>query len=142
MKLLTLISFLSLTACGTGEMSDAQKEAAIEAQETSEEIPSLKGWQIMPGAEDSCLQVGSDNMECKSEFQGGDRNCSDATFKFIVKKDGYMHVITVEHVFIRQGEAHTVRFEGKPETFNIESLASEQYHAFQCYGSNGEVIKL
>lgn len=138
-----LIFLALLTACGTSEMSDEQKEQALLDTEASEAIPELSRWQIMPDAADSCTLVSADEVSCTSEFQAGTKNCSDATFKFIAKKDGYMHVITVEHVFIRQGEPHLIEFKGKPETFNIQDqYADEQYHAFQCYGSNGEVIRL
>jgi hypothetical protein len=138
-----LLIALTLTACGTGEMSDEQKEKALSETEKSEEIPDLSRWQIMPEAKDSCTLVSADEVSCTSEFQAGKENCSDATFKFIAKKDGYMHVITLEHVFIRQGEPHRIEFKGKPDTFNIQDqYADEQYHAFQCYGSNGEVIRL
>jgi hypothetical protein len=137
-----LIFLALLTACGTNEMTDEQKEASLSRDEKSEDAPSLKGWQIMNGALDSCLHVSKGDMNCSTEFQAGEKNCSDATFKFIVKTEGYMYVLTLEHVFIRQGEPHKLEFRGEPEIYNIESLADERYHALQCYGSNGEVIRL
>lgn len=138
-----LIFLALLTACGTGEMTDEMKEQALSDTETSEEIPDLSRWQIMKGANDSCIEVSADSMSCTTDFQGGPENCSDATFKFIAKRNGYMHIVTVEHVFIRQGEPLKIEFEGKPETFNIENdFADEQYHAFQCYGPNGEVVRI
>lgn len=139
----TLLIASTLTACGTSEMSDQQKEKALSETETSEQIPDLSRWQIMPNSTDSCTLVSADELSCTSQFQGGSRNCMDATMKFIAKKDGYMFVLTLEDVIIRQGEPHRIEFKGKPEVFNIQDqFAADQYHAFQCYGPNGEVISL
>ena len=139
----TLLIALTLTACGTSEMSDEQKEQALLDTESSEAIPDLSRWQIMPNSTDSCTLVSAAELSCTSEFQGGTKNCMDATMKFIAKKDGYMFVLTLEDVIIRQGEPHRIEFKGKPEVFNIQDqFAADQYHAFQCYGSNGEVISL
>ena len=137
-----LLFLALLTACGTSEMSDSQKEQALAQTETTDSVPDLSKWQIMPNATDSCISATAESIDCKSQFEGGERNCGDATFKFIVKDGGYMYVYTLEHVIIRQGEPHTLKFEGKPETYNIQSTASEQYHAFQCYGASGEIVKL
>lgn len=128
-----LIFLALLTACGTDE----------NPSETLEQLPDFSGWQMMRGSNDSCLEVNSENMSCTTDFQGGLENCSDATFKFFAKKDGYLHVLTVEKVFIRQGEPLKVEFEGKPEIFNIQDkFLDEQYHLFQCYGPNGEVTRI
>lgn len=142
-SLSTVLITLVLTACGTSEMSDEQKEQALLDTESSEAIPDLSRWQIMLEAKDSCTLVSADELSCTSEFQGGTKNCMDATIKFIAKKDGYMFVLTLEDVIIRQGEPHRIEFKGKPEVFNIQDqYASDQYHAFQCYNYNGEVIRI
>lgn len=95
-SLSTVLITLVLTACGTSEMSDEQKEQALLDTESSEAIPDLSRWQIMPEAKDSCTLVSADELSCTSEFQGGTKNCMDATIKFIAKKDGYMFVLTLE----------------------------------------------
>lgn len=143
-KIMKKLIFLALlTACGTGEMSDEQKEHALVNTESNEEIPDLSRWQIMNGASDICVTVSADSMSCTTEFEAGPKNCSDATFKFIAKQNGYMHILTVDHVFIRQGEPMKIEFEGKPDTFNItNNFSYEKYHAFECHGPDGEVVRI
>lgn len=145
MKLLTLTLALTLTACGAddGQLTDEQKQNAVTIPETAEGIPDFRGWQIMPSATDSCFQADRENVHCISEFTAGEKNCSNATFKFIVKKQGYMYVQTMENVFIRQGELHRLEFDTEAEIYNIQDeYADEQYHVFRCFGANGEVVKL
>lgn len=144
MKLLTLTLALVLTACGADEqMTDSQKENAILVPETAEGIPDFRSWQIMPGATDKCFQADSDKVHCLTEFTAGDRNCATATFKFVAVKKGYMYVQTLENIFIRQGEFHSIEFTGEPEIFNItDEFADQEYHVFQCIGQDGEVVKI
>ena len=147
MKLFTTaLIALTLTACGSSDqMSDSEKQAALTIPETVEGLPDFRSWQVIPKATDSCFQIDTENVHCMTEFTMDVilKNCSDATFKFIAKKDGYMYVQTLEHVFIRQGEYHRIEFEGKAEIYNItDNSVTEAYHVFRCYGSNGEVIKL
>jgi hypothetical protein len=148
MKLLTLTLALTLTACGSDSdpgMTDSQKQNAVTIPETAEGLPDFRSWQIIPKAKDSCFQVSPENVSCMTEFTMDVilKNCSDATFKFISKKNGYMYVQTLEHVFIRQGEYHRLEFEGQAEIFNItDQLADEQYHVYRCFGPNSDIIKL
>jgi hypothetical protein len=147
MKLLTsLMIALTLTACGSSDqMSDEQKTLTAGIPETAEGIPDFRGWQIMNGATDSCFQVDPGNVHCMTEFEmpAGEKQCSDATIKFIVKKDGYMYVQTLRHVVIRQGELHRIEFTVEPEIFNItDETADEKFHVLRCYGSDGEIVRL
>lgn len=144
--LLTLLLALTLTACGAEyEMTDEQKQNAVSIPETPEGIPDFRSWQIMNGATDSCFQADREKVHCMTEFEmpAGDKQCSDATFKFIVKKDGYMYVQTLLHVVVRQGEYHRLEFTGEADIYNIQDqFADEQYHVMRCFGSDGQVVRL
>lgn len=141
--LATILIALNLIACGTNGMSDSEKKAALNDSETAEELPNLRGWQIMADATESCTQTSADDMSCAIEFTAGSSNCGDATFKLIVKSHGYEYIQTLEHVIIRQGEFHQLKFDSKPQVFNIaDEFAEEMYHAVRCYGSDGEIVAL
>jgi hypothetical protein len=145
MKLFTSVLIaLTLTACGADDqLTDSQKESAVSIPETAEGVPDFRGWQIMNGATETCFNVDRDQLHCKLEFVAGEKNCSTATVKFIVKKDGYMYISTLENVFIRQGEPHSLEFKSEPEIHNIQDqFADEKYHVLRCFGQNGEVVKL
>lgn len=139
----TLALALTLTACGANPLTDDEKAGALSETETASALPDFRGWQIMPEATDSCYRVDASFMSCMVEFTAGDENCGDATFKFIVKSGGYEYVQTLEDVIIRQGEFHQIKFESRPEMFNIEDkLVEEMSHAFRCYGPNGETVRM
>jgi len=143
MKTITLALALTLTACGSNALTDEEKKGSLSTAETIENLPDLSGWQIMPDATESCLEVGKSDMSCTVEFTAGRSNCGDATLKVIVKSQGYEYIQTIEHVFIRQGEFHQVKVDSKAEVFNIaDQFAEEDYHAVRCYGSNGEIVAL
>lgn len=123
---------LGLQACGTDP--DTTKPTA----ETAESIPDFTRWSQEPGAIDTCTQVDSSNVSCRTEFTADDENCGNATFKFVSIKDGYMYVQTKVEVIVRQGENHILTFDEKPEIYNIADKYSEKYyHVFQCKGQEG-----
>lgn len=136
----TLAIALTLTACGSSQ--NDEKEGALSEATAGIVAPNLTGWQIMPDATESCTETGS-AMNCTIEFTAGESNCGDATFKFIVKTGGHEYVQTLEHVIIRQGEFHQLKFDSDPEVFAIaDKLADEMSHAVQCYGLNGQIVVL
>jgi len=135
MKTLILISVLALaiilTACGTDQDQIGEQLPSVE---TAKDIPDFSRWSKEPDAIDKCLQVDTGKVDCQSEFTA-EENCSNATFKFIAIKSGYMFVQTKESVIVRQGEFHQLNFEEKAEIYNItDEYAEDYYSVFTCKG--------
>lgn len=149
MKIFIFLAFL--TACGTDNSIEQTINDATK-QETAETVPDFRNWQVLclwngeregEACLNECFQVSKDKMSCVSEFTMDERSCSMATLKYVVKRQGYMYVQTVQNVILRQGEFHRIEFEGQPEVYNIQDKTVDiEAVQVMCFGPNGEVVRI
>jgi len=134
MKHLILITVL-LTACGTDSNEPAPE---ISYSPVQKDVPDFNGYQRIVG-DLSCLPFAEPfQSQCTAIWQQGSENCGDATVVFIRTEGGYIYIQTIEKAIIRQGQPHTLNFNGKPDVYNVEDESRpDRMEAFYyCHGAD------